>query len=120
MRGDRGWIGLSAFVCFPFATWGAAPGWYDAGPLALRNGPAFNHTLGRADHFLIFARARSWFLSRTQPDRTMQIQRTAWGDTHELLVSGRIDDEGANQLAADLALEEHLTNVLSHGCETSR
>ncbi|MEO8351113.1 MAG: STAS domain-containing protein [Chthoniobacteraceae bacterium] len=32
----------------------------------------------------------------------MIIQKTAHGDTHELVVSGRVDGEGANQLEMEL------------------
>jgi anti-sigma B factor antagonist len=48
----------------------------------------------------------------------MNIQKTAQGDTHELLVSGRIDGEGANQLEVALlatiaAGAKHITVELS-------
>ncbi len=44
MSGDHGCIGLSALARDSFATWGAAPGWYETGPLALKAGPALNRT----------------------------------------------------------------------------
>jgi anti-anti-sigma factor len=42
----------------------------------------------------------------------MQIQQTVTGDTHELLVSGRIDGEGANQL------EEEILKTMRSGAKT--
>jgi len=42
----------------------------------------------------------------------MEIQKTITGDTHELLVSGRIDGEGANRL------EEEILAAMRNGAKT--
>jgi anti-anti-sigma factor len=53
-------------------------------------------------NFVVAASVWNWFQSPHPTPDNMNIQKNAYGDTHEIFVSGRIDGEGANQLEVAL------------------